>query len=228
GVNLAISKSSNCIIENNTLNNADYGFSLSSSSYMKVKNNNISLNERDGLSLRFCYSVFITNNTFFRNNYTIPHGDYVIPEKIKGTGIRLVGSNSCLITFNLFTENRKYAIDTYDRYGWDRSSYNNLIYHNWFIDNNPGEPSQSFDDGFSNLWYSPTLQKGNFWSGWNKANPYPIDGDAESFDRYPLDKNFNLIEIFIYPSDTSNTNYIFIVVILSLLSVSYIFYKRIV
>ena len=76
-----------------------------------------------------------------------------------------------------------------------------LLHHNSFIDNNLIGTSQAYDRGANNLWYDAKKKKGNYWSDWNKTGSYSIDGSADSFDLYPLNKipkkiNFNYLMIF--------------------------------
>jgi len=79
----------------------------------------------------------------------------------------------------------------------DKYSSNNSVYHNSFIGNNPGGTSQARDNGEigDNEWYNKELKEGNYWSEWQKSKPYPIDGKAESVDKYPLNSSLERLDI---------------------------------
>jgi len=78
----------------------------------------------------------------------------------------------------------------------NKYSSNNSVYHNSFIGNNPGGTSQAKDNGEvgSNKWYNQDLKEGNYWSDWQKSKPYPLDGKAESVDKYPLNVSLERLD----------------------------------
>lgn len=155
-------------VSNNTCNNNYYyGIRLDDSSSSTVENNICSNNGDNGIHLYFSDSSTVANNTCINNNYR---------------GIWLSYSDFCVVTNNLLQENEGYGV--YLR----SSSYNNLIYHNTFVDNNLGGTSQAFDDGKKNKWYDPETKEGNYWSDLGNECTYKIDGDAHSKDLYPLNR----------------------------------------
>jgi parallel beta-helix repeat protein len=84
--------------------------------------------------------------------------------------------------------NNRHGIRLLTRNGWE-PSYDNLIYHNNFIDN----LVQAYDTG-NNIWDDGYPSGGNYWSDYTGTDsdgdgigdvPYNIQGD-DNKDRYPL------------------------------------------
>ena len=128
-----------------------------------------------GLSLFFSSNGnTITNNTFSRNL----------------RGIYIYSSNNNTIANNDISRNIEYGVYI------TSCSAGNLLYHNYFWQNNPGSrgisgKSQAYDDVGANYWYDCERREGNYWSnwdgnGWGTSGAYPIDGGANAFDMYPL------------------------------------------
>ncbi|MFX1336681.1 MAG: NosD domain-containing protein [Promethearchaeota archaeon] len=131
-------------------------------------NNSIINNQGAGIELVGSSNCVLMNNTIAANNWN-------------GIGIELGGSSN-FIFFNNIIINNNYGIDIY-------YSDNNAIYYNNFI-NNVGGTSQVYvrHGDMNNFTY-------NYWSDWTGPDeddngivdhPYPIEGDGNNSDIYPL------------------------------------------
>jgi len=112
-------------------------------------------------------------------------------------GVVTSRSEDCLVIGNEIFENVgsgvvahvSTGIDILDNYIRDNKdtgikvlqSTNCTIYGNVVCYNSAGN---AWDDGTSNLWYDG-VSEGNTWSDYNGTGPYPIGGEAGSFDRFP-------------------------------------------
>ncbi|MHA1686725.1 MAG: hypothetical protein ACTSYD_10015 [Candidatus Heimdallarchaeaceae archaeon] len=67
---------------------------------------------------------------------------------------------------------------------------NAIIYNNKFLAKDFFQQEYEFamviDDGSNNQWYNTTSKVGNYWMGYNKVDPYPINGSAGTQDLYPI------------------------------------------
>jgi len=183
------------LVTNNTCNNNNMwnGISMYSCSDVTVTNN-ICNNNDNGISIWVCENLVLENNTCNNNNqYGISIGysdDSTIVNNIcKGNryGLDITDSDDSILTHNLIQENVKHG------FSFDSDSDNNIIYMNFFITNNLGGTSQAYDAGIDNTWYDASTKKGNYWNNWDSRKPYPIDGEANSTDPYPLDENLERI-----------------------------------
>lgn len=165
------------VLENNLCNNNENGIYCTGSYFAQIINNTCNENTEYGIYISGGREpptgkwVIISNNTIKQNNY----------------GIYLMGAWYCQITFNTIQENTLYGIAV------DGVSQENVIHHNFFIDNNLGGTSQAYDNYPNNTWYDEITEEGNYWSGWDKKKPYRIDGDVKSKDLYPLNESMERI-----------------------------------
>ncbi len=157
----------------------------------------------DGLRIYDCREILVHNNSFRNNEYSygikvIRTSDCIFTNNtlFRNTfGISFSGSNS-VIKFNQFQENKYHAISL------DQDSHQNLIYYNYFIDNNidgfyTGD-AQTSDYNSTNSWYDEELKIGNWWSDLGPLLRYRIDGEANAVDRYPINiANFTIDKILI-------------------------------
>ncbi len=212
----------NCIIRNNDNNgvllwplkhqHANYNNILNCEIYENGKSG-IELNRQDGPSWTNYNNILnckIYNNTIYGILLgTIIYGVSNVVSNCEvynnKNGINFDGDNSCILNTSChdniengiwissevngtivnctFINNGKAGINSsYD-------SDNNLIYHNEFINNTPNAY-----DLFTDVWYNPTLQEGNYWSDYygNDVNEdgigdtaYNISG-GNNQDLYPL------------------------------------------
>ena len=111
---------------------------------------------RAGLCLNLCNDSLVSHNSFYR---------------YEGFGMEVYGADYTEIEYNLFQENKLYAI-------YLEGCFEDTIHHNTFQDNNY-EDSVNFqvldtNPGY-NYWYDPSLQEGNYWNDWSGAGPYYLD-----------------------------------------------------
>ncbi|MHA1198799.1 MAG: right-handed parallel beta-helix repeat-containing protein [Candidatus Heimdallarchaeaceae archaeon] len=189
-------------ITNNTCINSVFGIYMDYSSEATVTNNNCSDNSF-GIQLDYSSVATVTNNTC-NNNVEgislISSPNSTLTQNIcknNELGISLAMTHYCLITYNFLQENEDYGILL------KLDIDNNIIHHNTLIDNNLGGTSQAYDSGVGNVWYDSKTEEGNYWSEWNSKKPYPIDGNANTTDPYPLNEELERINygfIMIIPS----------------------------
>ena len=203
--------SDKCLLRNNSCVNNFDGINLSFTEYDILEENNCSSNQGEGIRLsisespiisnNYCvdnklgiylhevYSSTIYENTIRMNNETgiifyyssISNVFENIIYKNSEYGLELSYANYLNISYNLIQSNLDYGIHI------SKTSMQNRIHHNTFVDNNLVSSSQASDDGEENLWYDDTKNEGNFWSDLKRKNKYSIDGSAEKYDLYPLD-----------------------------------------
>jgi len=123
----------------------------------------INLNGHSGVTIRdihiegFDFGVWVGDGT--GNTITV---NYIT--KINEVAIALIGASDTTITNNILVKNHQGVYANPD-------STSNDAYLNLFINNN----IQMLDEGQENLWWSPALGLGNFWSNyWGKD----LDGDG--------------------------------------------------
>jgi len=175
-------------LENNTCNNNVDGITLEYTWNTTVKNNICNFNDRYGIQLAETQYINLFNNTFKGNQIGIRFATdefgYLVEYHIP--------SHYCHISYNLLQENEEYGIFISKDDDSTPSMYN-IIHHNRFLDNRIDGFSQAYDEGANNTWYETKTEEGNWWSNWKKSKPYPIDGEANSEDPYPLNANLKRI-----------------------------------
>lgn len=176
-------------LENNTCNNNVDGITLEYTWNTTVKNNICNFNDRYGIQLAETQYTNLFYNTLKGNQigvrFATDEFGYLVEYHIP--------SHYCHISYNLLQENEEYGIFISKDDDSTPSMYN-IIHHNRFLDNGIEGFSQAYDEGANNTWYETKTNEGNHWSSWNKKKPYPIDGNANSKDLYPLNENLELIE----------------------------------
>ncbi len=159
---LAIVNSNECKIKNNTISNCiEEGVRLSYVSNVILSNNIISDNIMDGIEFRDTVNCSAVNNAIFNN---AEHGVAML-ESSSGNRLRS----------NLLCGNSLIGIM------FDDTSYNNTAYDNRFLWNGL---TNALDNGTDNSW-DDNVSLGNAWDDYDGTGSYPIQGWAESFDRYP-------------------------------------------
>ena len=197
------SSSNGITVSNNNCSNNSYGVHVYQSSSSNMINNNL-LNSNDMTGIRLgisCTGNNVMNNTCSGNMYGIEIHTSDSNTLVNNTcslntqyGIFVVQySSNNVITKNRVFNNSLYGIIDINYYG----NTNNKFWNNTFVGNNDLEV-QAFDNGNSNLWYSPGIYHGygNYWSDWLTPDvaapwgivdsPYSIAGPKMSKDNYPL------------------------------------------
>ena len=212
------------ISDNICSNNTVYGIFLWGVSEDILLNNICENNKVSGIILSHCSFVNLTSNYFINNDghgiyvelssSSFIHKNNIINNKINGIMLE-EGTSSFLLTKNLLKDNEAYGIFLVYDSKEDYSASKNTIYHNEFIDNNPGGTSQGFDSGDENKWFNPETREGNWWSDLNGKCRYRIDGDANSKDKYPLNRTsscFTIPFVSILIADLASTLILFYIV----------------
>jgi len=150
--------SSGCQInDNNPSNNFDYGIAIRLSGNCTINRNNVTNNNWGGISLGSSWNCRVFGNNVTDSYY----------------GIHLVDSTDCVVTGNEVSKgNSAYSIVIY-------RSYNNLIYHNNFINHFIHAYGRS-----DNIWDNGL--EGNSWSGYNGTD---VNQDGIGDTPYVLDEN---------------------------------------
>jgi len=194
-------ESSNNTITGNSLVRNEFGLELTNCNDNEIVANNISSNSYYGLLLTNShYNTLkqnnVANNGFGKteNGYSFPHesysGDFL--------GVKLLHSCNNRFTENNVTENNQWGIRVLG------DQHDNIIYHNNFIDNGPGDRIQvsmlppAADALVANpsIWDNGT--SGNYWSDYLTRYPNASEigntgvGDTpfyineNNIDHYPL------------------------------------------
>ncbi len=186
GASIFVYKSTNTIIEDNSISAFEIGIHISngcynttiidntcsycgwgayvSGNFTLVQENTV---QNNMYGLNFVYTEFVkVNNNVIKNNDIY--------------GIEFRHTENSNITNNLIQGNDNYAVYL------DDESYNNNIHHNNFISNRLTTGSQAYDDGTENYWYDTSTLEGNVWDDLGTRQSYLVDGLAASRDLYPL------------------------------------------
>jgi parallel beta-helix repeat protein len=190
GILLIYSKYIN-IVENICNNNTLDGISITQSRYIKLENNSCDFNNRDGITLFYDSRYIIIKNNSFCNNYRFGmylvssyncsiesniflsnHGTglsvevsyyNIIKNNLFGlnkqNGMAIIWSEINTITYNTFISNLLKGINITE--SWNSQSWENIIHHNNFIDNNNGS-NQATDSYYFTRWFIYSV--GNYWS----------------------------------------------------------------
>jgi len=167
----------NVYISGFTLRNGPDGIELDHSHNCTITDNIITMNYGDGIVLFDSNFNNLTGNTIVSN---------------EAAGIDIVWSDNNYVIQNNLLNN------TYGLYLQD--AYNNIIYHNCFLDNDYCPASST--EGSVNVWDNGYPSGGNYWSDYDGADlcngPYqnetgsdgigdsPYVIDADNRDNYPL------------------------------------------
>jgi len=194
-------ESSNNTITGNSLVCNEFGLELSDCHYNEIVANNISSNSYYGLLLTSSHHNTlkqnnVANNGFGKggNGYSFPHESY----SEDFFGVKLLHACNNRFTENNVTENNQWGIRVLG------DQHDNIIYHNNFIDNGPGDRIQvsmlpaAADAPVANpsTWDNGT--SGNYWSDYLTRYPNASEignsgvGDTpfyineNNIDHYPL------------------------------------------
>ncbi len=175
------------IIVNNTCNNNEDAIKTMYDYESTFVNNTCNFNFESGLRLFISHDCIVYNNTYIENVLSAIYiwscsGNIVTNNTCLSSNyfcIYLESSASCLLAYNDIQYSFLYGIYL------NFDSYDNVLHHNKFTDNNLGGDSQGYDDGTNNIWFDTITLEGNWWSDWTGISPYPLDGDANNNDPYP-------------------------------------------
>ncbi|MFW9927551.1 MAG: nitrous oxide reductase family maturation protein NosD, partial [Candidatus Thorarchaeota archaeon] len=179
--------SNDLIIVNNTCNsNSNYGIVIWSCSRILIHGNDCEMNSYSGIALETSMSCSIISNRLVEN---------------EGNGLVVSSGRFHEINWNIITANGFYGTSLScsdsrllhnifalnDDYGTRLLYCGNIsVHHNFFVINNGGGVQAYDTEPSLNLWYDPIAAEGNYWSDWDNAGPYYVDGDSGSCDIYPL------------------------------------------
>jgi parallel beta-helix repeat protein len=207
---VSLYSSSNCTVSGNIITNSTLGISFGSSSNISISGNTITNSYTEGIGL-WSYSSHI--NVF---------GNTITASKWSGIMINCSYSNHISISGNTITANNGFGVmlagfgdrvrATYCNISGNTIanncggvglyySYDNMFYHNNFINNTP-QVSFMLPSGYANVWDNGYPSGGNYWSDYTgvdlKNGPYqnlsgsdgigdtPYVIDASNVDHYPL------------------------------------------
>ena len=171
GAGISLYQSSDCVIEDNLIQNSDYGITVTENCNDNViRNNNLENNLHDGIDLYInCDSNLITDNYI--------SGPYV------GIYIRYECDNN-YVTRNTVEDALNYGLCVIS------DVKGNVFHHNTFR-NNP----HNVKDECDSTWYDINTNEGNYYDSypWDDVDPQDGIGDlpylipgGENFDPYPL------------------------------------------
>ncbi len=211
GFSLIENSNHNFLSENMAINNGQ-GFSFIDSNYNSMLNNLADCNKYTGFPLsRSSYNILI-GNIAMNANYGFNLGENSNNNVLAANTIKF-NWGGIFIRFNSYTQ---------------EACWDNLIYHNNFIDNT--DQARDTNAG-NNLWYSPEFNEGNYWSnyigqdadgdGIGDSRKYIWGGSVGlyAYDLYPFmqeitwitidsdnDGIINVYEELIYGTDPLNAN----------------------
>lgn len=219
--------SSNITVDENNVTYTNEASGIyDSGSNNTYKNNICNFNNFHGLYLYYVDNAKIIGNEFkyngdsvlFAGTTNLEISSNSICYNKKNGGIEVINGVIGIIQNNLILENKGYGTNL------KTGTKHFVVSGNSFINNEIPYlgTSQAEDSGTNNYWYNPETNIGNYWLDKGNKKKYAIDGDANSFDLYPL-KNPIVLPDEDYPLKTSIS---FILFIFSLFIVYEVWEKR--
>jgi parallel beta-helix repeat protein len=200
----------NTIVQrNNVTNNSGHGITTQQYGYNYIAGNNIANNRQNGVYVEMSDNNFLFNNTVANNGgrgiyIGSSHENDVFGNKVTnntGGGIYVEGffefSRSNLVSGNLIENNNNYGC-----YIALESGGSKIKRNNFHENRNTGE-SQAIDNGINNSF------EFNYWSEWKAPDHdgngivdqvYPIEGEGNNSDSYPLVTAVHLVPCIISPT----------------------------
>ncbi len=172
-------------IVNNTFIFNTRGIYAFNSYGLDISNNYIANSFFWGIDCYNCQWITLENNTIFRNLMD---------------GIKFHYTHTSVIKFNLLEENIVYGVFL------SSNTYDVLVFFNNFVDNAGLFEAQAYDSGENNTWFEIVSQYGNYWSDIEQNCIYELDGTADSFDMYPLNRSFECTDPPTYPTSPTTNN----------------------
>jgi hypothetical protein len=135
------------------------------------------------------FECFGDNGTELRHNTVLGSekgvqfvlsGNWVVEESYVGScesGIEAFLTSGGYVVRSMIENCTAYGIDL------GMESHNITIIENWM---GPNNGQNAVDNGEENFWCDEYAQQGNYWSDYSGEGPYPIPGDAESVDLFPI------------------------------------------
>ena len=217
GIDDALSGITLCAVLNNniyenTLTNCDLGITLWIAKYNNINNNTISNCDYYGIAIWGGLYFNITASTFNTISYnTITNNDQGIAMEVGKVKYNFIFKNE-------ISDNEDEGIYI-EHYGDFSEITYNEIYLNNFINNS----INAYDSG-NNIWYKPTLLRGNYWGDYEEKypqaeprflipdvwdTPYDIDG-GDNQDLFPLVEKIDTSDVSLQvnqqSSNPSSTN----------------------
>lgn len=165
-----IYSSNNLILQNSCVDDNQQSIYVSYSNYTTISNNTISGNYY-GINLYSSNLNTIMYNSFQKNYIGIYSSS---------------SSERNIVKFNEFINNTREGVKL------EITNFNS-IHHNSFYFNNLGLLSQAKDQGLNNTWFDELTLEGNWWNEWTNSTPYPLLGDKNNTDPYPLASPISLM-----------------------------------
>ncbi|MFX0125196.1 MAG: right-handed parallel beta-helix repeat-containing protein, partial [Candidatus Hodarchaeota archaeon] len=204
-----LSHSEDCILTNNIISHNNDGVWLYYySRYNKLTNNMITNNTGIGIQFWASFTNIFFNNTVTNNSeggiflyysYNNTLFNNIVASNY-ATGIHLQFSSKNVLSGNTIANNSNYGIYTY----MHRYHENNKILYNNFHKNN-GVNSQACNNG----WINDSFVH-NYWDDWTGTDAngdgiidqtYPIEGNSNNFDHYPLvEPSYLMTGLIIHPT----------------------------
>ena len=213
----------NLVLKNNTCYaNGDSGMSIAVIENGIIYENKCFENEEKGLFMGGTDAI-LYNNTFSRNGEEGAYleevsGSAIMNNTIEGNGLRgmkLDSTTGCLLNFNLFKDNKVRGLFL------DDECERNRIYLNDFLNNSLDGCSQGRDEGRENYWYYEGGKKGNYWDDLNGDSKYDIEGEANSFDLYPMAE-----QVILEKKESEKTSFVHFDTLLFVTAVLLIIYEK--
>lgn len=191
-VNLLIDLSKDILIENNTISNSDFvGLKFRDSNSSTVIHNTIKNNKNSGIVLGHTQNILINDNTIKDNQ-----ANGISVEQSKNTNVTnnlvynhpqpgiLILANNTLISNNTVYNTLLWGL------GIDVPSYNSVISHNNFIDNNNGSAmgpqvsdvssNNTYLDNYFSEFTGPDVNNDGIVD-----SPYVINAEKSTIDEHP-------------------------------------------
>ncbi|MBY8994092.1 MAG: right-handed parallel beta-helix repeat-containing protein [Candidatus Heimdallarchaeota archaeon] len=158
----------NSIISHNRISNPNHGIRLTSSHNSFISSNIIQNCSNPGMILIRSLNCIVERNTLSFNH--------------RGLLLWLYTNNTKVLQ-NTFSYQEECGLEI------DDVTFNNVVYHNNFYNNNLKGSYFGFKQAFDlsqNIWYNTTLLEGNYWNDlvWCEGCVYELDG-GDVIDPYP-------------------------------------------
>jgi len=191
---VSILHSDYCTVESNYMDSiTKTSISIIYSSNIQILQNTCNDDNQQSIYISYSNYTTISNNTISGNYYGInlhsSNLNTIIYNSFQKNYIGIYSSSSSernTVKFNEFINNTRESVKL------EITNFNS-IHHNSFYFNNLGLLSQAKDQGLNNTWFDELTLEGNFWNEWSNSTPYPLLGDKNNTDPYPLASPISLV-----------------------------------